>query len=134
MTFGKSRKLISGNTENIELHRFCSLQNHIIVGGASKLFNYFKNTYNIQKIISYCDRSYSFKNNFYEKIGFKFIKETAPNYFYIVNGIKSNRLNWTKDKLVKLGYDKNKTEREIMNELKYYRIYDCGSFVYEFNL
>lgn len=35
--------------------------------------------------------------------------------------------------LIKQGFDSNKTEREIMFERKYYRIYDCGTKRYELN-
>ena len=31
-----------------------------------------------------------------------------------------------------MGYDINKTEREIMFNEKIYRIYDCGNFKFEF--
>ena len=34
-----------------------------------------------------------------------------------------NRLNYTKSKLVSLGYDKHLIEIEIMHSLKYYRIF-----------
>ena len=38
-----------------------------------------------------------------------------------------NRLNYTKSKLVSLGYDKHLTEIEIMHSLKYYRIFGPGN-------
>ena len=38
-----------------------------------------------------------------------------------------NRLNYTKSKLVSLGYDKHLTEIEIMYSLKYYRIFGSGN-------
>ena len=37
-----------------------------------------------------------------------------------------------KDILIKQGFDRNKTEHEIMLERKIYRIYDCGCNVYKF--
>lgn len=44
-----------------------------------------------------------------------------------------NRLNYTKSKLVSLGYDKHLTEIEIMHSLKYYRIFGHGNlkFIYK---
>jgi hypothetical protein len=30
-----------------------------------------------------------------------------------------------------MGYDKNKTEKQIMDELGYPRLYDCGNKVYK---
>jgi len=37
----------------------------------------------------------------------------------------------TVDKLIKIGYDKIKTEWQIMQELGYDRIWDCGHLKYE---
>ena len=49
------------------------------------------------------------------------------------NNITENRLNYTKSKLVSLGYDKHLTEIEIMHSLKYYRIFGPGNlkFIYK---
>ncbi len=45
------------------------------------------------------------KGEFYEKLGFEFIKETPPNYSYVVNGLKrENRFNYRKDILIKEGF------------------------------
>ena len=44
---------------------------------------------------------------------------------------RHHRFGFTKQKLVKLGHDSNKTEVEIMHELGYYRIWDCGHLKYE---
>ena len=38
---------------------------------------------------------------------------------------------YRKNILVKQGFDKNKTEREIMKERKFHRIYDCGAMKFE---
>lgn len=38
-----------------------------------------------------------------------------------------NRLNYTKSKLVSLGYDKHLTGIEIIYSLKYYRIFGFGN-------
>ena len=36
-------------------------------------------------------------------------------------------MNNYKKKLIKMGYDSNKTEFEIMSDMGYLRIYDCGN-------
>jgi hypothetical protein len=126
MTFGKSRF-----TENLELLRFCNKLNTTIIGGASKLFKYFTNNFKYDNIISYADKSWS-NGNLYKQLGFDYLNDTNPNYYWIVNGIKSNRFNWQKHKLVKMGYDKNKTEIQIMHDLGYYRLYDSGSQIWEY--
>ena len=63
---------------------------------------------------------------------FEFIKNTAPNYFYIVNKKREYRFKYRKDILVKQGFNKNKTEKEIMFDRKLYRIYGCGNLKYKF--
>ncbi len=70
----------------------------------------------------------------YEKFGMVYKGYTSPGYYYIVDGIRSHRFNWTKQKLVELGYDSNKTELEIMYDLGYYRCWNSGNFKYEINL
>ena len=59
------------------LSRFCNLLNTNVIGGASKLLNYFIKTYNPSRIISYADRSWS-EGNLYYQLGFKLISESKP--------------------------------------------------------
>jgi hypothetical protein len=128
MTFGNLRRSL-GNTSKVghyELLRFCNKKNFTIIGGASKLLKYFINNYKPLEIISYSDMSRS-DGNLYEKIGFKLVSETEPNYYWVVDGIRRHRFNFRKDKLVKEGANSKKTELEIMSEGGYYRIFDCGS-------
>ena len=103
-----------------------------IVGGASKLFNYFLNVYKPEKIITYADRSHS-NGDLYYKLKFNFIYNTIPNYYYIIDGIRQNRFSFRKDILILEGYDPYKTEHQIMTERGYYRIYDSGSMKFEMN-
>lgn len=126
MTFGKSRD----KNNNIELLRFCNKINYSVIGGFSKLLKYFITNYNYEKLITYADRSHS-DGNVYIKNNFKLIKETEPGYYWVKNGIKYNRFNFRKSELIKMGYDKNKTENEIMHENNYYKLYNCGNYKYE---
>ena len=41
--------------------------------------------------------------------------------------IKQHRFDFTKNKLVKLGYDNNLSENQIMSDRKYYKIWDAGN-------
>jgi len=128
MTFGKLRKSLGNNHEKdiYELLRFCNIKNVNVVGGASKILKYFIHNYNPKGIVSYSDNSRS-NGEMYDKLGFKLSHDTVPNYYWVINGIREHRFNHRKDKLIKKGYDGNKTEIEIMNELGYYRIFDSGS-------
>jgi hypothetical protein len=135
MTFGNLRKSLGQKSEegSYEMLRFCSLLNHAIIGGASKILNFFIKTYNPKSIISYSDNSRS-NGNLYSNLGFNLISNGEPNYYYVIEGIRYHRFNYRKDKLVSLGYDSNKTEVQIMHELGYYRIFDCGSKKWILNL
>jgi very-short-patch-repair endonuclease len=136
MTFSKPRIALGnkGNEEFVELSRFASDIDFITVGTASKLFSYFLKNYNPTKIISYADLRWTdFNKNLYTTLGFAELSRTVPNYFWCKNKKRHHRFGFTKQKLVKLGHDSNKTEVEIMHELGYYRIWDCGHLKYEWN-
>lgn len=131
MTFGflrknMGRKSIDGH---YELLRFCNKLYTSVVGGADKLLKYFIKTYNPKEITSYADRRWS-QGDLYVNLGFEFVYNSKPNYFYINKGKREHRFKYRKDILVKEGFDKNKTEREIMKERGFNRIYDCGNKKY----
>lgn len=65
---------------------------------------------------------------------FTFVKETTPNYYYVVNKKRESRFKYRKDVLVNLGYDSNKSEFEIMEERGIPKIYDCGNLLYKKSL
>lgn len=119
MTFGKSR---FNKNNQFELVRYCSNKN--IVGGPQKLLSYFKEKYNPENIISYSDNRY-FNGAMYKNLNFV-ENDTHIGYFYTDYHKRFNRLNFQKHKLVEAGNDKNKSEWEIMQELGYDRIWDCG--------
>ncbi len=134
MSFGSYRKSLGRKSiENeYELLRFCSEINTNVTGGFSKLLNNFITEYNVNKIITYANKDWS-SGDLYEKNGFSYINESEPNYYYFNKdcGIRLNRFSFRKDKLVKDGHPKEKTEHEIMNGLGYYRIYNSGNLLYE---
>jgi hypothetical protein len=131
MTFGKGRIAMGGDSNQYELIRFCNKLNTNVVGGASKLLKHFIKTYNPNEIISYADRRWS-QGDLYQKLGFDFMGTTKPNYWYTKDyRTREHRFNYRKDVLVSKGYNSDKTEFEIMNELGYERIWDCASFKFE---
>lgn len=135
MSFSKTRKLIeSGNSPyEYELIRSCSKKYTIIIGGASKILSFFfKNV--AKSLVTYCDVSFSPdpQKTVYKKCGMTFNKITDPGYYWIIDGKRSNRLNWTKSKLIKLGYPPEMTADEIMEKMGAYKIWDCGN--YKFSL
>ena len=104
MSFGKLRKNLGSNARNneYELLRFCNKLNTSVIGGASKLLNFFKVKYKPIKIISYCDLRWS-DGKMYEILGFTLSHISRPNYFYINEDkkIRENRFKYRKDILVK---------------------------------
>jgi hypothetical protein len=131
MTFMKTRKVLNKNQKDgeYELVRFCNKVGVSVVGGASKLFKHFIKDYNPISVLSYCDISWA-NGDLYKNLGFELMGVSKPNYHYVINSRRENRINYQKHKLVKKGYDKNLTEVEIMSELGYYRIFNCGNEKY----
>lgn len=128
MTFGKSRYK---KDIKWELIRYCSKQGINVVGGASKLLNYFTK-HNTGDIISYSDRMWN-NGRLYEAIGFEYVRTTDPSYFYTSNyTLFENRVKYQKHKLHKLLeiFDPDKTEWENMQANGYDRIWDCGTDVW----
>jgi len=133
MTFGKLRKNMGRNSEDnhYEIIRYCTKNGLNIVGGASKLLTHFIKDKIPKKIITYSDRRWS-EGNVYEKLGFTFVHNTLPNYFYVFGDRRKNRFAMRKNVLVeKYDCPKEMTEKEFCFRKGWYRIYDCGSRLYE---
>jgi len=128
MTFIESRF----NTDcDVELLRYCS--NHNIIGGASKLLNYFEKNFDFKRIVSYANFDYS-NGNLYKKLGFEFKGFSDPSYHYFKKNsqIRLSRLNFQKHKLKeKLDiYDETLSETENMRNNNYLKIYNSGNMVF----
>lgn len=132
MCFGHLRKNLNnkGGENDYELLRFCNKLNTKVIGGASKLLTHFIRDYKPETILSFADRRWS-NGDLYEKLGFKWIRDSKPSYFYIVNNKRENRFKYRKSELVKQGFDKDLSEHNIMKNRHIYRIYDCGTKVYK---
>lgn len=115
-----------------EIGRLSTKLDYIVVGGAERLFKHL--CIDISgKIITYSDASI-FTGNIYRKLGFDYIGLTEPGYFYHKNGEILSRQQCQKHKLVAMGYDPDKTERQIMTKRGYSRIYNCGNHKFEMNI
>lgn len=123
---------------NWELTRFATDIKYNCCGVGGKLFNYFIKNYDFKEIKSFADRRWTLdeNNNVYTKLGFVFHSFTKPNYTYYnanVNRYKRfHKFNFRKDKLVKKYPHLNPrmTETEMVKELGYDRIWDCGLIKY----
>lgn len=132
MTLGERK---TNSKSEFELIRFCNKLNTTVIGSASKLLKHFINVEKYKgKIISYADISI-FSGKLYEKIGFKYIHKTKPNYFWIVDGVRHHRFKYNKRKLVdKYNADIDSTENDIMKSMGYYKIWSCGQSRYEISI
>jgi transcription elongation factor Elf1 len=134
MTFSNPRVSLGGNhldKTSYELSRFASKK--YVCGGSAKLLSFFIKNYSPKSIYSYSDNRWTDpNNNMYLKLGFNIEKQSSPNYFYTKNYLtRFHRYNFTKQRLNKMGADiENKTEYEIMKELGYTKIWDCGTTKY----
>lgn len=136
MTFGKTRQQRKYNKDydNMwELLRFCNKLNTTVVGGASKLLKMFIREVKPHRIVTYADKRWSV-GNLYERLGFTHTHDSKPNYFYVVGDRRENRFKYRKGELVKQGFDKDKSEHEIMLERGMPRIYDCGTMAFEMTI
>lgn len=129
MTFGKPRFT---KNEDWELIRYCTIGSFNVVGGASKLLSYFRKHHS-GSIITYADRRWSV-GNLYEKLGFSFVKNSEPNYYYVKNSCRISRYIAQKHRLKSfLGENFNPalTERQNMENNGYTVIWDCGNKIYK---
>jgi len=128
MTFGKSRF-----KDEYELHRFASLRNTIVIGGYSKLLNEYFKYNNVEEIISYGNRRWTFKENVYSKFS-KMLSITKPNMFVLnPKTFKlENRMKYQKHKLKNLleNFNEHLTANENLMINGYRIFHDCGNYKY----
>lgn len=130
MTFKKENK-----NGYWELNRFASDYHYICQGIGGKLFKYFIKKYNPIEIKSFADRRWTLDkdDNLYTKLGFKLNEILKPNYTYYNPKIdkykRFHKFNFRK-KILHKKYDLplSMSESEMVKELGYDRIWDCGLF------
>lgn len=130
MTFAQSDK--NPNFE-FELKRFCVKKGYSIIGGASKLLKHFEKSIKPKSIITYLNKRWSFENNFYEKLGFRYSNFSMPAKFIIDGNKVLNRLQFQKHKLINIvdfNFDESLTADQNIINNNYRLIWDCGNEVY----
>lgn len=140
VTFGKLRNFMrfKGEEREYELYRFCTKRGYQIIGGFQKMLNYFIKTYNPKRIITYASLDIS-TGEIYKNAGFKYVKTTSVGYYWVNESAENqnqfhcrkHRFNFKKSDLVKMGFDTNKSETEIMHENHYFKCFDSGNFLFE---
>lgn len=131
MTFGKAR---FNKNYDYELLRYCTVANFNIIGGAGKLFNYFKKNYEFKSIISYADRRWS-NGGLYRALEFVELPPSSPSYYYIKEDMRFNRVKFQKHKLANILeiFNSELSEVENMYANGYERIWDCGNLCFVYN-
>ena len=109
------------------LSRFCNKLNTNVIGGASKLLNYFIKTYNPSRIVSYADQDWS-KGDLYYKLGFENVNQSPPDYKYIIKGKRVHKSNFKKSILKTELTESKQMELNGVN-----KIWDCGKIKFQIN-
>ena len=142
MCFNGKRNMSKSKEGEYELSRFATKNGYIISGLGSKMLKRFIMDYKPSSIISFADRRWTIDgdSNLYINLGFKLVDIVKPTYTYYnskVNKYKRHhKFGFGKNNLKKKYpyLDFNKSEHELMKELGYDRIWDCGLFKYELTI
>lgn len=133
VTFCKSRY---DKEYQYELLRMCTALNTTVVGGASKILQFFIKNFKPISLVSYCDRRWS-NGNGYVKMEFQLVDTTTPNYWYFKNGSSQlmSRVKFQKHKLKDILpiFDSSLTEFENMKNNGDNRIWDCGQLKFSYD-
>lgn len=131
MTFNKNMQF------DWTLNRFAikhGIKSHGIFG---RVLKFAANEHKMKKVVSYGDRrSVNPNKNIYLSNNFELASISDPTYFYIDirNLRRMHKSNWRKENII-ARYphfkDKNMSETEMMIELGYDRIWNCGYLRYE---
>lgn len=133
MTFKREAK----KCDKWELNRFATDIHKHCIGLGGKIFNYFIKHYNPSEIKSFADRRWTTnkENNLYTNIGFRLEETLAPDYSYVTSkGKRVHKFNMRKKLLIKrypeYSLSTDMTEKEMVDKLGIYRIWDCGKYKY----
>lgn len=133
-TFGKGRY---SQKYKWELLRLAADRNLTVVGGASKLMEYFKRHFMQASdvLVSYCHRRFS-RGNVYKCAGFTLSHISEPGYVYIKGGLPAGSRNcWQKHMMAEKlpNFDPALTGNQNMSNNGYYRAWDCGQYVFTYS-
>lgn len=127
-SWGRNR--FDKKSQSLELVRLCA--SRPVNGLLGKMTAHAARTLGVSHIQSYVDLRYG-TGMAYRSAGYQLVKTTSPGYWYVDSAtVCYHRSSFSKQKLKNFTeYDVNKTEFEIMNELNYNRIWDCGNRLFE---
>lgn len=119
----------------LEIARYATKSGLHIVGGFSKLLNYFIKEYNPTQIVTYLYRDLCpiANESVYAKTGFIFQGDSGPilSYFNLKKHVVESRQKYQKHKLEDIfpdSFSEDKTEKQILEENNIYQLYDSGNY------
>ena len=107
-----------------EIGRLATKVGYSVTGGAERLFKNLQKMVDYKEIISYNNMD-KFTGEVYERLGLSLESITIP-YGWISDRRFVPRYQTQKSKLIKQGFDKNKSESEIMRDEGFSKIYLTG--------
>jgi len=130
MTFRTPNRERAGSKQ-IEMTRFVTDgRNHPGLG--SRMFQWAVREYKFERVVAFVDRRW-FTGSFKTVSGFNIVTETKPTLWWVKASKRYQRRFKTKRSLARTNPDSKGTKLEIMRELGYSRIWDCGKLKLEWN-
>jgi G:T-mismatch repair DNA endonuclease (very short patch repair protein) len=124
MTFSRPRVSLGRRDGPVELLRYCT-DGRSHPGIASRLLARFVSDHDPDAIMSYADRRWS-AGELYRRLGFVDNGHSRPGYWYTDDyRTRHHRFGFRKH-VISEGFDPSMSEWQIMQELGYDRIWDCG--------
>jgi hypothetical protein len=98
-----------------------------VTGGLGKLLKLAQQVLKFNKVISFSDVRLH-QGSVYAKLGFTVEHKVSRDYMYVVRNQRKHKSGFQKSALAKRypNLDLSKSEKVLTEELKLYRIYDCG--------
>lgn len=109
----------------IEISRFACLPNHHVPGGLSKLLKVVKKyakENSFSGIMTYADRRFG-EGKGYVKVGFDYLGNTGLDYFYTDGQTRIDRFS--------MRAQNGMSEREVAKSKGVYKVWGCGSNIYQ---
>ncbi len=129
MSFGRPLK----RTHEWEIVRYSCAIGYTVVGGASRLLAHFERAVKPKSLLTFADLRIS-NGALYRKLGFDYLRTSAPNYGWQYGGCYLPRYRTQKHKLPKLlgsNFDPSESEIQNMQRCGYRRVFDAGNLVFE---
>lgn len=115
-------------TAECELLRYATIQGSQVQGGLGKLLAHAQKELKFSSLITYANLNWG-QGAVYQAVGFQFSHISKPNYWYF-KGLDQihSRVKFQKHKII--GQASGVTEKEIAQNMGYYRFFDAGNAVW----